>query len=216
VSETAAARRVAEGLLRRRRGGWQEAAAAAAAVARSGLGREDSACLRCGDLQSDQASLVAAEHKVHAYRGPAEQVDCGRRLPQQQQQAWTAKDFSHSTRRRPSREHPTRRQCPASCPPYFHATSLSGSAPHGRTILSEPHGRRGRGASRARLSRAPGRRHGRPHRAGRPRSAARVPEQISAAHPSSRRELRSIHLLRRQLLGAPAQERSGRRPRCHG
>jgi hypothetical protein len=57
-------------------GGWQEAAAAAAAVARSGLGREDSACLRCGDLQSDQASLVAAEHKVHAYRGPAEQVDC--------------------------------------------------------------------------------------------------------------------------------------------
>jgi hypothetical protein len=77
VSETAAARRVAGGLLRRRRGGWQEAAAAAAAVARSGLGREDSACLRCGDLQSDQASLVAAEHKVHAYRGPAEQVDCG-------------------------------------------------------------------------------------------------------------------------------------------
>eukprot|EP01046_Picozoa_sp_COSAG06_P052198 COSAG06_NODE_8710_length_2091_cov_1.474398_2_plen_224_part_00 len=77
MSETAAARRVAGGLLRRRRGGWQEAAAAAAAVARSGLGREDSACLRCGDLQSDQASLVAAEHKVHAYRGPAEQVDCG-------------------------------------------------------------------------------------------------------------------------------------------
>jgi hypothetical protein len=215
VSETAAARRVAGGLLRRRRGGWQEAAAAAAAVARSGLGREDSACLRCGDLQSDQASLVAAEHKVHAYRGPAEQVDCGSGSSSSSERG---PQKISVTRRRPSREHPTRRQCPAAhMPPEFpgHIVEFR-SAPHGRTILSEPHGRRGRGASRARLSRAPGRRHGRPHRAGRPRSAARVPEQISAAHPSSRRELRSIHLLRRQLLGAPAQERSGRRPRCHG
>jgi hypothetical protein len=213
VSETAAARRVAGGLLRRRRGGWQEAAAAAAAVARSGLGREDSACLRCGDLQSDQASLVAAEHKVHAYRGPAEQVDCG--SGSSSSKSVDRKRFQSLDAGRAANIRLAGSAQPAAHQ-NFQATSLSGSAPHGRTILSEPHGRRGRGASRARLARAPGRRHGRPHRAGRPRSAARVPEQISAAHPSSRRELRSIHLLRRQLLGAPAQERSGRRPRCHG